>query len=340
MSLNCRNDNYQPNISIIIPLYNVEPFINDCLNSVAEQDYKGYIECVIVDDCGTDNSLELARQFIIDYKGSIDFKIISRTVNGGLSAARNTGLKHATGEYVLFLDSDDELTPSALSSLSEPLKKKQYDFVIGDYIATGTDDVTPQLKLGEGIVATKDIFHNFLIGEWYMMAWNKLCNRQFLINHSLIFKEGIIHEDDLWSFKLAASVSSMFVTKDICYIYKIRSGSITTAKKIENRIKSLLSIYKEFIVFINDKSIDVDTELWNYLQKWVLNILISVHKNKTNYKFSEVYKQLRSEKLSLRNSIFINGKYLKRYIRDFHYIFPIPVSLVYEKLLVAVKSDL
>ena len=93
-------------VSIIIPIYNVAPYIKRCLQSVADQTYKD-IECILIDDCGSDNSINLAKEFIYDYKGNILFTILHHEENKGLSAARNTGLRYAKGEYVYFLDSDD-----------------------------------------------------------------------------------------------------------------------------------------------------------------------------------------------------------------------------------------
>lgn len=104
-------------ISIIIPVYNVELYVEECLQSVANQTMTEGIECIIVDDRGQDNSAAIAKQYIDSYKGDIRFTFIQREKNGGLSAARNTGIEAATGEYVYFLDSDDYLVPSAIETL-------------------------------------------------------------------------------------------------------------------------------------------------------------------------------------------------------------------------------
>ena len=82
-------------ISIIIPIYNVESFVAECLQSVAIQNYQGPIECILVDDCGTDKSIEIANSFIKNYKGDISFQLIHHDKNCGLSAARNTGINAA-----------------------------------------------------------------------------------------------------------------------------------------------------------------------------------------------------------------------------------------------------
>lgn len=109
-------------VSIIIPTYNVAPYIIECLESVASQTYQGVIECIVVDDCGTDESIPLAQEFIDSYNGNIKFRICHREKNGGLSAARNSGLFEAKGEFVYFLDSDDYITPNCIESLVEVAK--------------------------------------------------------------------------------------------------------------------------------------------------------------------------------------------------------------------------
>ena len=100
----------QPLVSIIVPIFNVAPYIMRCLQSIDSQTYRP-IECILIDDCCTDNSIQLTEQFINQYNGAILFTIIRHQQKGGPSAARNTGLKKAIGEYIYFMDSDDAITP-------------------------------------------------------------------------------------------------------------------------------------------------------------------------------------------------------------------------------------
>ena len=122
----------QPSVSIIIPVYNVEPYVEDCIRSVIRQTYGGKMECIVVDDCGTDNSMDVVERVIGEYNGPIPFRILHHEHNRGLSAARNTGMDAATGDYLFFLDSDDELTDDCIEKLTEPLVKEWYDVVIGN----------------------------------------------------------------------------------------------------------------------------------------------------------------------------------------------------------------
>ena len=144
----------QYRISIIIPVYNVADYIADCLQSVMRQTYQGAIECILVDDCGTDNSIAIAEQLIADYNSGmspksgeeggepsrerrIAFKTLHHDRNRGLSAARNTGTAAASGEYIFYLDSDDYLSDDCIEVLTNPLQEKEYDMVVGDYEIDG-----------------------------------------------------------------------------------------------------------------------------------------------------------------------------------------------------------
>lgn len=223
-------------ISIIIPIYNVEAYIEDCLRSVASQTYEGPIECLLIDDCGTDRSMAIAQRFMASYHGAIEFRLIRHEHNRGLSAARNTGTEEATGSYVYFLDSDDEMDKHCLEMLARPLEEKAYDIVVGGYKATGKGSEAPALHLADGtILEGSAIMESYVRGDWYVMAWNKLCNLQFLRHNHIFFKEGLLHEDELWSFMVACQAKSLRIGSHPCYIYKLREGSIMVNDKAKQR---------------------------------------------------------------------------------------------------------
>ena len=138
-------------ISIVIPIYNVEKYILNCLLSIVNQKKTIHtIECILVDDCGNDNSIKIASDFIKQHGKDIEFKLIKHKYNRGLSAARNTGISACSGDYVLFLDSDDTLPEDSIYNLSNPLDSYPYDFVIGEVEVLGAVKVTPSLLLEEG----------------------------------------------------------------------------------------------------------------------------------------------------------------------------------------------
>ena len=167
-------------ISIIIPIYNVELYITDCLQSVMRQTYTGPLECILVDDCGTDNSILIAEQMIADYKGPIEFRILHHEHNRGLSAARNTGMDASTGDYVYFLDSDDWISDDCIEKLAKPLQQKEVDIVVGNYESVGEPRCVLELSLSEGQYHEKGINKTFCNNGVYVMAWNKLYRKDFM----------------------------------------------------------------------------------------------------------------------------------------------------------------
>ena len=106
-------------ISNIIPIYNVEKYIERCLLSVINQIYSKPIECILVNDCTQDDSMTIIRNIVNNYTGNIFFRIVNHEINMGLSAARNTGIKNSRGKYILFIDSDDYLDVNCLEFLSK-----------------------------------------------------------------------------------------------------------------------------------------------------------------------------------------------------------------------------
>lgn len=312
-----------PSISIIIPVYQVEQYIGACLDSVITQDYSGNIECILVDDCGGDSSIAIAQERIARYNGPISFTIRKHDHNRGLSAARNTGILHAKGDYVLFVDSDDELSPNAISSLTKPLSEQQYDFVIGNYKVVGTDKEYPPLLLEDkSVVLGNEVFSTYLYGKWYMMAIGKLVNRDFLLNNTLFFLEGIIHEDDLWSFELAFKAKSMVVTKDCCYIYKIREGSITTNSSFEKRRKSRLKIRNYIHELIQTNHIRLTIELNNFIQTIDFGILLDCYNHYEKSLFKNTYHTIRQININAIDIWRINRLNIRKQIRDAHILFP------------------
>ncbi len=277
-----------PKVSIIIPVYNVEPYIEECLQSVMRQSYKGEIECILVDDCGTDNSIEVAEQLIKDYNGSIDFKVLPHTHNQGLSAARNTGIDAACGDYVYFLDSDDWISDDCIEKLTQPLDLKRYDFVVGHYERDGKDSIV-SCSDGEyhynGLKARKG-----MKGDIPVSACNKLFRKRFLSDNQLLFEVGKVYEDSIFSFDLACVERRYYVVNSVTYYYRNRENSITTSKdqdkivgyvgwfhSLRNRVrqdkyKNIDGIYDYYLFWVKRvfrwiSRVEMDETMLNYVQK-------------------------------------------------------------------------
>jgi glycosyltransferase involved in cell wall biosynthesis len=237
-----------PKVTIVIPVYNVREFIIDCLTSVFEQDYKN-IEIILVNDRSVDGSIEIAANLISENDKKFPVKIIHHETNMGVSAARNTGIKNASGDYIFFLDSDDTLLPNSISTLIERIKTDDTDIIIGNFIS---DNNFPYFN-NSRYLSYPETLVSFLTESYYAMAWNKLIKLQFLKAYSLLFIDGIYHEDMLFSFFLALYSKKIIITDKITYRYHKRSGSIMSAFN-EKHIKDLLFIINEEIkIFKNNQ---------------------------------------------------------------------------------------
>lgn len=255
-----KEDNQLPLVSIIVPVYGVENYIEKCACSVFTQTY-GNLEIIFVDDCTPDNSINVLRKIMEMYpERKNQVKILRHDYNRGLSAARNTGIDAATGTYIYFLDSDDAITEDCVEILEENISHGDCDFVIGGIKTVGFDRtcVAAKLSAKEGIFVGKEIMRAYGQGQWYMMAWNKLLNRSFVVNNGIYFKEGLIHEDDVWSYKLAAIAKTMSVVHTETYIYYNRPNSIMNTRQQEREVQALKTI------IIEDRKTQRDFNLFSY----------------------------------------------------------------------------
>ena len=320
-------------ISIIIPVYHVEPYIVRCLQSVVAQKNSSDMEIILVDDCGTDNSIALATEFLAGCKG-LDYQILYHSQNGGLSAARNTGLKAATGEYVYFLDSDDVITNDFMQLFSVLQEQLFYDFIIGDYRVEGSSSSYPPLLLQEGkYIGNSSILESFACGEWYMMAWNKLCRRSFLLENNLFFDEGILHEDVSWSFKLACCAQSMYVVRKDTYVYYIRKESIMTSLSLEKDIDNYNKVFSIISNYIVENGKCEDKNVYHWFAGRLSTFLFSMLQLERMDLYYKNYKYCHSLMSLSPLTLFIKGivgiKYL---VRDLNYCLGTDLGCIYKKI--------
>lgn len=243
----------RPKISVIVPVFRAEEYIERCVLSVIHQQYQN-IELILVDDACGDSSIELAEKAIHSCREEGDFSliIIRHEQRKGLSAARNSGINAACGSYLFFLDADDEITEDCLEKLMERALSTNADVVMGEHCIVNCGQ-EKRAELGftqESVVGNEKVLDLYLDRKWYVMAWNKLIKRDVVLGCSLFFPEGYIFEDELWSFKLATSAGSLATVREALYRYHLHEGSITSRNKglvkIE-RFLSLMVLYKQYI---------------------------------------------------------------------------------------------
>lgn len=261
----------QCSISIIIPIYNVEKYILLCLQSVVNQTETDGIECILVDDCSTDNSISLAEKFINDYTGNISFSLIRRSKNGGLSAARNTGIEAASGEYLYFLDSDDEISPNCIELMWGLLVRYgKVDMVQGSFYESEQEYKTKSRYRFPEISYDRKQIKSFLLiyaGD-IVGAQSRLIRKDIINCYHLFFKEGIIHEDNYWTFFLAKCITSMAFCPVRTYYHRYNPASITCNINVANETLAYKTI-------VSDLSANIDPFLRGRQKELILNTLIT-----------------------------------------------------------------
>ena len=185
-----------------------------------------------IDDGTKDDSIEKSERLIHDYEGPIRFLVIHHERNRGLSAARNTGTKAASGDYIYYLDSDDEMMPDCIERLLRVAREHpEAEMVIGNTKGL-RDNKVLWITLDDGmpslISSNEEVFSYFYQQRIPSVAWNKLIKRAFIEERNLCFKDGIIHEDILWFFHVMKYLSVVAFVKDITHLYYKRPCSITT----------------------------------------------------------------------------------------------------------------
>jgi glycosyltransferase involved in cell wall biosynthesis len=240
-------------ISLIVPVYNVEAYVVRCIDSVMAQTYPP-LECIIVDDGSTDNSRALLLQHLESYSGPIAFRVFHHDCNRGLSEARNTGIANARGRYLFFLDSDDELPPSGFEDLAHMvLKYPEIEMVVGNMHTLPAPASTIDLPhiAGKHFPEYSDD-NDWMQRRFYrhrhpipVNACGKLVKRRFLVDQHLLFRPGIIHEDVLWMFFVLRKLQTIGFCEKDSYIRHVRAGSIMQSTDAGRRLKSWLTILQE-----------------------------------------------------------------------------------------------
>ena len=243
-------------VSIIIPVYKVEAYIERCLTSVMYQTYHdSAIECILVDDCSPDKSISLAQDLISRYHGNIDFKIIRNDKNSGLSVTRNNGIEHASGKYLFFLDSDDYLKDDCLQILLKiAAMHPDAEVVMGNCLdkRVNAPFIHYPSKNDYCVLDNNQLLRAFYFEGIPPMAWNALVSHELVIKNQLSFKPGLIHEDNLWASKLYLLVTKFIYVPEVTLIYEDNPSSIMNNIAISNDLGHRIVIMEELLKSFND----------------------------------------------------------------------------------------
>ncbi len=231
-------------VTIVVPVYNVEEYIIECFNSIAKQSYKD-IECIFVDDCGTDNSIKILENLLKSYSGNIDFKLIKHLKNRGLSAARNTGLSVATGDYIWFVDSDDYIVDDSLYTIFSNLNNN-FDIIVFDSLTLQLNNIT-SLKKSPTCSNIDDIAKSACDSKIPFWAQFKIYRTKFLKDENLKFEEGLYYEDVDFLLQILQKNPSVKTFNVLGYVYRKRLDSITLSKSSPRKIESYFNLFNKCI---------------------------------------------------------------------------------------------
>lgn len=224
-----------PLVTISIPIYKCEDFIAKTLLSVKEQTYP-YLEVILVNDVTPDHSIQIAQDFIEKNQLQTHWKIINLEQNSGLSVVRNKGIDAATGKYIFYLDSDDEIVPTAIENFVKLAEKHQAEMTVGEVkgIKLPSMQEIPvfPLKVEDDILQeNKTILAALVNGDFPVSSWNKLIRLDFLRNNRLYFTQGLFAQDSLHTFEMALLLKKVAFLHQQTYLYYLHDNSVIHNRK-------------------------------------------------------------------------------------------------------------
>ena len=228
-------------LSIIVPVYGVEKYIDKCLNSLVKQSLKE-IEVIVVNDGTKDNSQKIVDKYVKKYPDKIKSYIKE---NGGQGSARNYGLKKATGEYIGYVDSDDFVEKDMYKKLYNKAKENNYDIVVcGNY---NVSEDYQNKNIDAFINNYNTDLENIFFGK--MAVWNKIYKRDILIKNKLEFKEKVWYEDLAFTLKAIMNSNTFAFIDEPLYDYLIREGSTMNNSNVQRNLE-ILDAFDDILSYI------------------------------------------------------------------------------------------
>lgn len=256
-----------PKISIIVPVYNVEVYLSNCIDSILNQTFRNF-ELILVNDGSTDKSLDICKH----YKNIDDRICIIDKKNGGISSARNAGLDIAKGEYIGFVDSDDYIHPQMYEILYKQIIKNKADISMCGFKKISKfnkKELLGKFILNQEVEISNNEEAVFKLGEndsvTYVVAWNKLYKKSLFNN--IRFKEGIIHEDEYIIHRLLYQANNLVYIKENLYFYLQREGSIMD-KRLNINSSDYLLACSDRVRFFYEKNLIQLKDKWEEFYLW------------------------------------------------------------------------
>ena len=242
-------------VSVIVPVYQVEQYLRQCLDSILKQTFIDF-ELILVDDGSKDNSGKICDEYALK-----DNRVrVIHQVNKGLSDARNTGMNQMSGKYFMFVDSDDYISELMVEKLYEKAEETGADIVCCnfEYFWKNNEKASYSTKQRSEVLSSSEIFNHRKnernYGFW-TVAWNKLYRTKSM--HSFQFRSGKIHEDEFWANDIYQKDLKVVTIEDSLYYYRQRHNSIIGVKNIKKEF-DLIEAYQERIQIYLDQNVYPD----------------------------------------------------------------------------------
>lgn len=292
-------------ISIIMSVYNVEQYIDECLQSIFNQTYKN-IEVIIINDGSTDKSLDIINK----YRGKYTNIIYIEQENKGLSEARNTGLNIAKGKYIAYIDSDDYIAPNMFELMVNKIKEDDSDMVIIGHHEFYDNEEGKSYDVYLDIDDSK-IYSGFEVADMILncklmgVAWNKLYKKGKLLEENFSFESGRYTQDWYPIFKHISTLEKVsFVNKPL-YKYRLRSTS-TTSKKNNKRLEDYSYAVSEILKYVENNNFDFDKKSINTFKAITFDRIIYLYYSVNINKKINLYKEFKKTKYNVYNNIKIS----------------------------------
>lgn len=276
--------------SVIIPVYNVEKYLNECVDSVLAQSYQDF-EIILIDDGSTDLSGDICDQYEREFNC---VKVVHQN-NYGLSEARNTGIRTAQGKYLVFLDSDDYFKEDGLGTLSQIIEKNNPEVIINNYYCVTENTETlcsKNWKFPEIINASeRALIECSDARNIILTAWCVVVRKDYLMNHNLMFYPGIKHEDELWTPQIIINSNKIAFNEKAFYCYRMeRPGSIVKEPDIKKLFDKIFIVDK-LTEFAEQK----DRKKCRAVKQRCAKLITGVIRSLVEYSDTKSYKMLMDE---------------------------------------------
>lgn len=262
-------------ISIVVPIYNIENYIDKCISSIVDQTYFN-LEIILVNDCSTDLSQKVCEKWRLLDKRIV---LINKERNEGLSCARNTGVLNARGKYIAFIDGDDYISNDFIEVLYGAIKTDNADIAACSFFYVENGSIVERKKervQGKVLYTSVDAFRECIKYPSLLdvVAWNKLYLKSLFLENSIMYPPGKIHEDLFTTYKLIYYSRKVVYVDLPLYYYIQRDTSIMHVPSIEKE-RGLLECYNEYSIFLCSHPISIEKTLIDFYQYRLASSLIN-----------------------------------------------------------------